>query len=318
MTKMEIRNPKESILNNEHRHYLERYSLPTQTAQYGAIHFEQKSIKIWGQVWLPENPKGIVNLIHGLNEHTGNYSQLIHDFLDMQYGVSAIDLQGFGLSGGKGGHTETADSYVEDIEHWLQILNKSLAFPLPLFLWCHSLGGQLCIQLLLREKLPQKPNAICLSNPFLGFPILDPINHILLDITPLLSKIIPDLSLPAGRLEKKISRNKQYLRARSKDPLISRTKITPRWVMFRQQVIDSINKQYDFFHTEVPILEMISIQDLIISVKAAQDFGTKALCTPQHRVVEFEDLYHEIEKEEDRYKAIEETRNWIEKHTSTT
>ena len=315
MMELKIQSPKDSILNSKHRQYLERYFLPTQVPQYGASFFQRNSLKIWGQLWLPKNPKGIINLIHGLSEHTGNYAQLIHDFIGMGYGVSAIDLQGFGLSEGKKGDTATKDSYVEDVEQWLQILNKSLTSSLPFFLWCHSLGGQICAQLLLRKNFPQKINAICLSSPFLGFPILNLINRTLYSITPILNKVIPTVTLYAGRLDRKISRNKQYLQARARDPLIAHTQISPRWVMYRKEVIDAIKKQYTFFHKAPPILEMIPLKDIVISVEAAQEFGRKALCTSQHRVVEFKDLFHEIEKEKDRHKVMEETKNWIEKHT---
>jgi len=102
--------------------------------------------KIHVYKWLPEKPKAVVQIAHGMAEHAGRYDRFAQKLADEGYAVYASDHRGHGKTAG------TLDNvgYFADNNGWqrvvddLQELTSTLqsAHPnLPFFLFGHSMGS---------------------------------------------------------------------------------------------------------------------------------------------------------------------------------
>lgn len=95
--------------------------------------------------------RGVLCLVHGLGDHSGFFSHMIEYFTAASFCAAAIDLHGHGASGGVRGHIENLETFYDDID--LLIARAKLRFPgLPVFLYGHSLGGNLVLNDALRRR----------------------------------------------------------------------------------------------------------------------------------------------------------------------
>jgi len=56
----------------------------------------KRKLQIYAQSWVPNNPKAIIFILHGLGEYSGRYTSIAHFFADNGYGVFALDHEGHG------------------------------------------------------------------------------------------------------------------------------------------------------------------------------------------------------------------------------
>lgn len=95
--------------------------------------------------------RAAVSLAHGIGEHSGRYGHVAEALNDAGYALVAFDLRGHGHSGGLRGHTPHYEAFISDIDLLLQETGRR--FPgLPLFLYGHSLGGNLVLNYCLRRN----------------------------------------------------------------------------------------------------------------------------------------------------------------------
>jgi acylglycerol lipase len=98
-------------------------------------------LQIFARKWEPEGEiKAVINLVHGIGEHSGRYQRWAEQLTGAGYAVMTFDLRGHGNSGGLRGHVSTFDHYADDVSLLLE--NTSKQFPgKPCFLYGISLGG---------------------------------------------------------------------------------------------------------------------------------------------------------------------------------
>lgn len=109
-------------------------------------------LRLYGQFWKPEdNIKAVVCLVHGLGEHSSRYKVLPVCLAHAGYAFIAFDQRGHGKSDGKRGHTPSYEHLMDDITAFL--LEAEKRFPgKPIFLYGHSMGGNLVLNYALRYK----------------------------------------------------------------------------------------------------------------------------------------------------------------------
>lgn len=301
--------------------YLRHYSLPVPPAcRYGSVRFpidrkNEKSL-LMGHVWLPENARATVLFLHGYSEHTGNYSELIHDFLNQGFAVVALDLRGHGLSEGPKGHAPTSTSYVEDVEAFANAIIPQVMPNHPIFLWAHSLGSLVALQLVFRKKLFKSFSAVTISSPLLGMPPLTGMKKFLSLLSYPLSKVLPSISIDPGIGPEILSHDQAYLARRKKDHLIHRS-TTPGWFVQIKQAIKQVQSHAINFPNLSPTLVLLAGDEKVTDLPSARGFAMAAFSGFQHKVIEFPDYYHELEKEPAiRHRVISESIAWFNNHFS--
>src|SRR5512146_2483768 len=111
-----------------------------------------EGIEFHVQGWEPDKrAKAVVVLIHGLGEHTGRYAHVGKAFAKAGYALVGFDLRGHGRSGGPRGDIPSYDSLLDDIGDFLAQMQARYARK-PVFMYGHSLGGNLAMNFVLRRK----------------------------------------------------------------------------------------------------------------------------------------------------------------------
>ena len=109
-------------------------------------------MKLSGYIWEPkENPKAIINLVHGFGEYSARYDQWAMRFTEKGYLVHAIDYRGHGRSDGRRGHVSKFDEFLNDIGVLVEE-SKKLYPQLPQYIYGHSLGGNIVTNYILKRE----------------------------------------------------------------------------------------------------------------------------------------------------------------------
>ena len=249
----------------------------------------------------PEEPKGAVVLVHGMGEHFGRYMEnVVPMLLKMELLVVVYDNLGHGKSGGKKGH---CPSYGALMSLLGKVLNKasSLAPGLPLFLYGHSMGGNLVLNYALRKKTNLK--GIIATSPYLRLAFQPPIWK--MAVGKAMLNIWPSITLPSGLDPKGISRILEEVEKYTSDPLVH-DKVSP---MFSFPIMDA----GEWAIANASLLETESLLvhgtgDLIIDYRATKEFHQNAKTTTLKL---FEGGYHELHHDSCSIEVLSYIENWL-------
>ncbi len=109
--------------------------------------------------------RGFLLLTHGLGEHTGRYERAASIFAATGLDVVGLDLRGFGGSGGRRGHIDALDTWLDDLAERLAA-RRVEAGGRPVILFGHSVGG--LVALSYAESDRPQPDLLVLSSPALA------------------------------------------------------------------------------------------------------------------------------------------------------
>ncbi|MGX8692217.1 MAG: alpha/beta fold hydrolase [Clostridia bacterium] len=126
---------------------------------------------IYYEHYRSEDPKAVVVVSHGFTESIRKHTENIFYLLQAGYEVWGLDHRGHGRSFRANEnpyvvHAERFDDYVQDLLHLVEARIKPTAGELPLYLYCHSMGG--CVGVRLIESRPELFQKAVLSSPMLG------------------------------------------------------------------------------------------------------------------------------------------------------
>lgn len=113
-------------------------------------------LKLFGQSWIPDSgefqePKAVINFVHGIGEHSTRYQRWMPFFVEAGFAVFAIEYRGHGQSEGKRGYIKQYEDLLKDIDTLFE--QSANAYPdLPVFLYGHSLGGNIVTNYALRRN----------------------------------------------------------------------------------------------------------------------------------------------------------------------
>jgi alpha-beta hydrolase superfamily lysophospholipase len=172
-------------------------------------------VTLWGQAWMPPQPRGVVALVHGIAEHCGRYAFLVERACERGLGVASLDLRGHGRSPGERSYVERFDDYLLDVDALLARAQE-LAAGCPLFLMGHSMGGAIALRWLAQRRQPLA--GLILSSAALK--VGGDVPRLLVALAPLLSRWLPHLR--GTRFDPAvISRDAAAVAAYVNDPLVS-------------------------------------------------------------------------------------------------
>lgn len=168
--------------------------------------------------WCCPDPKAVFCIIHGLGEHSGRYQHVAQFLIENQISVFTFDLRGHGKSKGKRGHASSHEILLDDVEELLKTARAEYN-DLPLFLYGHSLGGNIVANYILKRNTNELIGAI-LSSSWLKAQI-EP-SKMEFKIAKLINKIFPSFTQGSRFSTSMLTKDPECNLAYETDPLVHR------------------------------------------------------------------------------------------------
>jgi len=259
------------------------------------------------RIWRPDGEtQAAICLLHGLGEHSGRYLYVAERLTAAGYAVVAPDLRGHGRSGGQRGHIPSYAAILADID---QLLGQSTdLFPgLPLFLYGHSMGGNLAINYPLRRSSHLDPalRGVIATSPWLRLSFEPSAAKVALARA--LSTVWPSLSQANGLAVKALSHDPAVTAAYLADPLVHDRISARAAVAIMSAGAWAIEHAQQF---PLPLLLMHGGDDHITSAPASAEFARRA--GPRCTFRLWPGLYHETHNEPEREKVLDFTIGWLD------
>lgn len=263
---------------------------------------QEQPLRVVARAWPVANPKGGVVLVHGLGEHSGRYAHVAQTLNEAGLSVLAPDLPGHGLSEGRRGHFPSYEQVLDLIGQALTYLGEAVSGQ-PLFLYGHSLGGNLVVNYALRR--PQGLRGAIASGPWLRLAIQPPRWRVALART--VGRLLPAITQPNGLDPHDLSHDPQVVQAYIEDPLVHDRISAGLFLAAYQAGLSALENAS---RLQVPLLLMHGTADRLTSPEASAAFCARAgsLCTLRL----WEGLYHEVHNEPQKAEVLATLRNWLE------
>ena len=267
------------------------------------FHFTTKTkLKLYAKAWLPEEqPKATICLVHGLGEHINRYNHVAAYFTFRDYAMLGFDNRGFGQSEGKKGHALSVEEYLEGIEYLIAESRKR--FPnTPIFLYGHSMGGNLVLNYLIRKN-PDIRGVIA-SAPFITTD--NPPASWLIAIAKFMKNIAPGIRQDNGLNLADLSTDPKVIETYKADPLVH-----PH-VTFGGAVTLFAGADYLVAYEggiNVPLLIMHGSADKITSPNGSKRFAKNVKGDITLKI--WDGMFHEIHNEPDQKQVFDEMATWM-------
>lgn len=264
----------------------------------------QENLRLHLAEWPVDQPRAVVALVHGQGEHIGRYDHLATWYNRHGVAVVGLDLQGYGRSEGRRGHTRDLEALFDDIALLLQ--EAARRYPeVPLFLYGHSMGGNLALHYTVRRQPALR--GLIATSPWIRLAFEAPVLKVMAGR--LLRRFMPTLTLPTGLTARFISQDAAVVHAYQTDPLVHDQLSAAAGIMLLESAA-WLNQYAGTF--PVPLLLLHGTGDKIISATATREFAGRVSGNVTHQ--EWPGLYHELHNEREQEEVFEFTLGWMEKH----
>lgn len=258
-----------------------------------------------GNGWAPESaPRAVLCLVHGHGEHTGRYAHVGQALTDAGFALMGFDLRGHGRSEGARGHTPSYDVLMDDVADMLQQVRARYA-DVPLFLYGHSMGGNLVINYALRRK--SEVVGVIATGPWLRLAFEpSPVQVIL---ARLMDKIYPAFTQNSNLETAALSHDQDVVQAYENDPLVH-SMISAR--LFAAMYESGL---WALEHADAlsrPMLLSHGSADRLTSAQASRDFAARAGDLVTLHI--WNEWYHEIHNEKGNVAFFEVMTDWMQTH----
>ncbi|MBN9660563.1 MAG: lysophospholipase [Acidobacteria bacterium] len=222
-------------------------------------------LRLYAWVLRPSGPiHGVLALVHGMGEHSRRYDHLTAFWASHGYASAGFDLRGHGRSQGPRGHTPSFEHLMDDIALFTAQVAKELPDS-PLYLYGHSMGGNLALNFLIR-RLPALKAGIS-SAPYLRLAFQPPKFKLIL--ARLLYPILPALTFPSGLDVSCLSHDPEVVRRYREDPLVHDRISVAFFTAIQAAGQDALDRAAQL---TVPVLVMHGTADRITSPAASEGF----------------------------------------------
>ena len=256
------------------------------------------------RIWEPDGGlRGVLVLVHGLGEHAGRYEAVGRRLAESDYALAGFDMRGHGRSAGPRGHTPGYDALLDDVAAFVP--HVRLRFPgSPLFLYGHSLGGNLVLNFALRRR-PELQGVIATS-PWLRVAVAPPPAKLLL--ARVLNKIAPAFTQEWELQTEDLSHDVRTAQAYDEDPLVHGRISARLFVALSDAGMWALQHAGDF---PLPLLLMHGSADNVTSPEASREFAAHAGQRVTWRL--WDGLFHELHNEVSRDEVLDYVVRWLER-----
>lgn len=267
------------------------------TSKYGKY-------ELYGEYWVPKGCKAMILLVHGMGEHLGRYKDfVISELLAKHIGVLAYDNFGHGKTSGKRGHCPGYMQLLEVLDT-MYIKLENLGHQVPIFIYGHSMGGNLVLNYLLKFN-PNMAGAI-VSSPFLRL-AFEPLKWKIL-LGKIFQNIAPSITLSSGLDPKTISRLPEEVEKYQLDPLVH-DRVSPNYSILMMKagswVMDNASK------LQIPTLILHGTGDEITDHQSSKEFTEKSKYA---ELALFDKGFHELHNDLEREKVLHIITDWVEEY----
>jgi alpha-beta hydrolase superfamily lysophospholipase len=264
-------------------------------------------IKLYYQAWIPDNPKAVIQVVHGFAEHSGRYLNVVNQLIPLNYAVYAHDIRGHGKSEGEMNYVDSMDQIVEDEKKFYDLIKERNPNS-KIFMLGHSMGSGIAI--FFANKYEENIAGMILSGA--GKYFGGESGKLKRTFAKKMSSSMPKLKAGSGIKPNTLTRNLEAVETYKNDPLVHYRKITARlgWEMIKsfEETPDIVGK------FTLPVL--IQKGSVDISVTGVEEL--KDAFKPENLTYHlYEGLYHEVynELEDDRKNVLKHLSDWLESHT---
>ncbi|MCC2657913.1 MAG: lysophospholipase [Panacagrimonas sp.] len=264
----------------------------------------KKDIEIFWQSWVPERPRAVVVLVHGLGEHSGRYRHVADALVGVDCAVYAMDHRGHGKSGGDRALIDRFAHAVEDIDHVVEIARREQPRK-PVFMLGHSMGGALSLSYTIK-KGDNKLAALILSGPAVA---LDAASTMTKIVAKMLSSLAPKAGLVAID-PSLVSRDASVVADYANDPLNAHGKVGARTLGEIVYFVEMLPAALPMI--KLPLLVMHGRDDKLAGV-AGSEMVVRMVSSKDKTLKVYDGLYHEIFNElpADRAVVLKDLTDWI-------
>lgn len=259
------------------------------------------------RTWFPMDGemKGILVIIHGLNEHSGRYAQFAKQLTVSNFGVYAMDWIGHGGSDGLHGYVPSLDHVVADTGSFLEKI-KSENPGIPCFLFGHSTGGSVVLKAAAHPHIEAMLEGIILTSPALR---VKPAHPIVGAMAPIMSLVAPRYQFKgANKRGIPVTRDPVALLAKYSDPLVY---TGPIRVRTGHEILRISSYLYrNFKSITIPFFVLHGTADKVTDPLASQDLYNEA--ASQFKDIKlYEGFLHDLLFEPEREEIAQDIIDWM-------
>lgn len=259
---------------------------------YENFAFKKRDGAVVGYHYLNENASHVMCLIHGVGEHAGRYRRMAERLSQMGIAVVSMDLRGHGISKGVRGDTAPRKEILKDIDALIQYAQEF--YPgLPLTLYGHSMGGNLCLDYRSRGNGNGIPDKYIVSAPWIR--LVRAVPAPLYALVKGASRITPRLTVAQDFPEEDLG-NLEFVRPYRDDPLVG-NRISLRCAaecfdIGRAVEVGSLENNHGA--DGKPFLLMHGDEDRICAVEGSRRLAERMADDPAFTYIEWKGYCHEI------------------------
>ena len=264
------------------------------------FNFNIYNTEFFGQYWKAKETKAVVVLAHGMGEHSSRYKHVAKKLTSHNYSVVALDHFGHGKTTGKRGHNPNFKAVLESISKTIEKAKE--VFPeKPIFLYGHSMGGNVVINYVLQKTNEIK--GVIATSPFLKLAFEPP--KIKLAVGKILQRIAPSITMGNELDANDMSRDKTEVDKYINDPLIHH-KISPNFSLTfidtGKWAIENANK------LKISMLLLHGTDDKIIDYKGSEEFANNS---DKATLKLYDGGYHELHNDFCKEEMLQDVINWL-------
>ncbi|XP_047177516.1 caffeoylshikimate esterase-like [Vigna umbellata] len=278
-----------------------------------SIFYGVRNNALFCRSWFPvsEDVKGILIIIHGLNEHSGRYADFARQLTSCNFAVYAMDWIGHGGSDGLHGYVPSLDHVVADTGAFLEKIRSDNP-GIPCFLFGHSTGGAVVLKAASHPHIEVMVEGIILTSPALG---VKPAHPIVGAVAPIFSLVAPRFQFKgANKRGIPVSRDPAALLAKYTDPLVYTGPIRVR--TGHEIIRISSYLMRNFNSVTVPFFVLHGTADKVTDPLASQDLYDKA-ASKFKDIKLYDGFLHDLLFEPEREEIAQDIINWMEKKLFT-
>ncbi|KAM5570325.1 hypothetical protein ABKV19_011136 [Rosa sericea] len=262
---------------------------------------------LFTQTWTPVsvNIRGVVILMHGLNEHSGRYSGFAKQLNANGFKVYGMDWIGHGGSDGLHAYVPSLDFAVADMKSYIEkVVAENPG--LPCFCFGHSTGAAIILKAMLDPKVEACINGVVLTSPAVG---VQPSHPIFVVLAPVIAFLMPRYQLSAAnKTGIAVSRDPAALAAKYSDPLVYTGAIRVRTGYEILRITSFL--QQNLSKMKVPFLVLHGTADTVTDPGATQKLYEEASSTDK-TITLYDGLLHDLLFEPEREAISKQIIDWL-------